>query len=71
MDSLLFAKGPQMGNKMFPQLFNVKNIHFGAQILRLVRTGLSRLCVRVVRGRQAAVCSNICSPTAGLGHGLV
>lgn len=30
MDSLLFAKGPQMGNKMFVQLFNVKNIHFGA-----------------------------------------
>lgn len=67
MDSLLFAKGPQMGNKMFPQLFNVKNIHFRAQILHLVRMGLSRLCVRVVRGRQATVHSNTCSPDCWAG----
>lgn len=43
MDSLLFAKGPQMGNKMFVQLFNVKNIHFGAWILCLASARLSRL----------------------------
>lgn len=43
MDSLLFAKGPQMGNKMFVQLFNVKNIHFGAWILCLASARLRRL----------------------------
>lgn len=32
-----------MGNKMFVQLFNVKNIHFGAWILCLASARLSRL----------------------------
>lgn len=40
------CRGSQMGNKMFVQLFNVKNIHFRAQILRLVWVRLSRLRVR-------------------------
>ena len=63
MDSLLFAKGPQMGNKMFVQLFNVKNIHFWStdSVSSLGETEQA-VCKGLVRGRQAAVCRDICNP---------
>lgn len=66
MDSLLFAKGPQMGNKMFVQLFNVKNIRFRAQILCLVWVRLSRLRVRGWSGRGKWLFSEICNHDHGL-----
>lgn len=65
MDSRLFAKGPQMGNKMFVQLFNVKNIHFGAQILCLVWVSLSLRGAD--RGGQAAVFRGVGNPDRGAG----
>lgn len=71
MDSLLFAKGPQMGNKMFVQLFNVKNIHFGAQTLCLVWVRLSRQRVGAVTGGKWLVLEMSVTLTAELGHELV
>lgn len=72
MDSLPFAEGPQMGNKMFVQLFNVKNIYFGAQILCPVWVRLSRLCLRGwLEERKWLFSEGSATRTAESGHGLL
>lgn len=65
VDSLLFAKGPQMGNKMFVQLFNGKNIHCGAWILQLLWGdwgGWGRGCKGLVRRVGVDGFGEICNP---------
>lgn len=72
MDSPLFVKGPQMGNKMFVQLFNVKNIHVGVRILRPARVSLSRLRARgCLEGGKRPLSEMPATPTAEPGHGLL
>lgn len=61
MDSLLFAKGPQMGNKMFVQLFNVKNIHFGADSVSSLGETEQAACKGLQR-EVRAVFRDSCSP---------
>lgn len=61
MDSLLFAKGPQMGNKMFVQLFNVKNIHFGADSGSSLGETEQAACEELQR-EERAVSKDPCSP---------